>query len=526
MAAAVLTLSMALPPSAASAAQQGVRVTLPSFKVTLNGHEVDNSHREYPLLVYKDITYVPMTWQDSRMLGLETVWTEQSGLVIEEAKVTASYDAFARTAANGKVYSASIASFPVTVNGKAISSQQEEYPLLSFRDMIYFPLTWRFAHDEFGWDYNWDSRQGLSITSDKPIIQDVELPGYDYYSNIISFKGYYYFAGSGNDTTRSIYRSPVDNPSARELVYTYSALENKITSGITFRIRNDGLWFNYYVGGPTMGHSEFLKVHEDGTVTKEYQGKLDFTWTPYGTLITDLSVPPGGGNLLLELQDDNGDGHKDRIPIGRSDLIYQWRTSSGGGYGYSGNSATVNGEYAYVLASTFPDRSIGPNRIHRINLVTKESEEVTDFEVTGFQVIGDRLYYKKDSDGYLYSSDLNGQHEQVESDEPVSRWSVKDSANVYYISGEDVTLNYLYKADPEAPDKRVLQEMVDSFYFTKEKLICKLLDEYEYGAKVLDAATGVLQYDIADTLTQIYPDLDSDTFLFMTSENGRVKQIR
>jgi hypothetical protein len=175
-AAAVLSLCMVLPPAAASAAQQGVRVTLPSFKVTLNGQEVDNSHREFPLLVYKDITYVPMTWQDSRMLGLETEWTEQSGLVIEEAKVTASYDGYARTTANGKAYTASIASFPVTVNGKAISNWKEDYPLLSFRDMTYFPLTWRFAHDEFGWAYSWDSKQGLTITSDTPIIQDVELP--------------------------------------------------------------------------------------------------------------------------------------------------------------------------------------------------------------------------------------------------------------------------------------------------------------------------------------------------------------
>lgn len=33
-----------------------VKVTLPTFKVTLNGTVVDNSYSQYPLIVYKDIT--------------------------------------------------------------------------------------------------------------------------------------------------------------------------------------------------------------------------------------------------------------------------------------------------------------------------------------------------------------------------------------------------------------------------------------------------------------------------------------
>ena len=49
--------------------------------------------------------------------------------------------------------------------GKAIDNKKEEYPLLVFRDITYFPLTWRFAVDEFGWNYTFDSTKGLNITS-------------------------------------------------------------------------------------------------------------------------------------------------------------------------------------------------------------------------------------------------------------------------------------------------------------------------------------------------------------------------
>lgn len=36
-----------------------------------------------------------------------------------------------------------------------------------FRDVTYFPLTWRFAVDEFGWMYSFDSKNGLNIYSKK-----------------------------------------------------------------------------------------------------------------------------------------------------------------------------------------------------------------------------------------------------------------------------------------------------------------------------------------------------------------------
>ena len=54
--------------------------------------------------------------------------------------------------------------FAITVNGKSIDNSKEEYPLLVFRDVTYFPLTWRFAVDEFGWNYTFDGKTGLNIT--------------------------------------------------------------------------------------------------------------------------------------------------------------------------------------------------------------------------------------------------------------------------------------------------------------------------------------------------------------------------
>jgi len=148
-----------------------VTVTLPTFPVTLNGMVMEQTKSQYPMLVYKDITYVPMTWADTRLLGLESNWTQQGGLVINKVDMTQSqaeaksaYKPYTTSTANQKSYGAVTASGKITVNGKSINNSSEQYPLLVFRDVTYFPLTWRFAVDEFGWDYSFDQKKGLVIT--------------------------------------------------------------------------------------------------------------------------------------------------------------------------------------------------------------------------------------------------------------------------------------------------------------------------------------------------------------------------
>lgn len=61
-----------------------VKVSLPTFPVTLNRQTTSDAHSKYPLLVYKDITYFPMTYFDARLMGLRTEWTAKTGLAIEE----------------------------------------------------------------------------------------------------------------------------------------------------------------------------------------------------------------------------------------------------------------------------------------------------------------------------------------------------------------------------------------------------------------------------------------------------------
>ena len=155
----------------ASAEAKDVKVTLPAFNVTLNGVTVDQTHNKYPLLVYNDITYVPMTYYDARLLGLSTAWDNKDGLevaplsFIPDAHTAQSqYKSYTTDQTNQKSYTASTAQFKIKVAGQVIDNSKEEYPLLVFRDVTYFPLTWRYAVTTFGWQYNFNMTDGLKIT--------------------------------------------------------------------------------------------------------------------------------------------------------------------------------------------------------------------------------------------------------------------------------------------------------------------------------------------------------------------------
>ncbi|SDE68311.1 hypothetical protein SAMN02799630_06077 [Paenibacillus sp. UNCCL117] len=345
-----LSLSMLAHTGQAHANVADVRVTIPKYKVKLNGHLVDNAYREYPLLVYKEITYFPMTWYDSRMLGLEASWSQQEGLQIDQRQVASTYVSYKSDHRNAASYRAEVPMSAITVNGQVIDNAKEEYPLLSFREVTYFPLTWRFAHDQFNWDYIWDPADGLSLTSHNPQIQTAELPAYAGENDVAMFKGYYYFVETIG-TTNHVYRAPVQQPSDKEEIYSYNIKTGYgLHKPLSFQVRDNALWFTYHVGGAIMGSDMFVKIGDDWKAELKQEGYLDFRDTPYGTLIILHGASAfEGGNLYLSPPGQDGN----RKRIGDSGVKYGVHAMySGGGEGYRADSSTaVIEDDVYLLAS-------------------------------------------------------------------------------------------------------------------------------------------------------------------------------
>ena len=170
----ILVLAAFLAGGAAPAAQgaENVTVTLPTFPVTLNGCQMTPEYDEYPVIVYKDITYFPMTYHYAAFLGLATNWADYTLTVKKTDTASQNLRWYERTEKNKMKQTASLAPFNIVINGELIDNSKEQYPLLLFRDITYFPLTWRFAVDEFGWDYAFDMERGLQINSKLTFVKE------------------------------------------------------------------------------------------------------------------------------------------------------------------------------------------------------------------------------------------------------------------------------------------------------------------------------------------------------------------
>ncbi len=142
-----------------------VIVSIPEFDVSVNGELIDIEHSMYPVLSYKDVTYFPMTSDYLAGIGLELYFDSTDGLKINVKDEVGAFEQnfLGALIYPGSQHKAQIASFNIEVNGKTINNSEEEYPILLYNNITYFPMTWRFSVEEFHWDTEWSEVNGLSI---------------------------------------------------------------------------------------------------------------------------------------------------------------------------------------------------------------------------------------------------------------------------------------------------------------------------------------------------------------------------
>lgn len=411
-------------------------VTLPTFDVRVNGVEIDNKNREYPLIVYKDITYFPMTFHDSRFLGLETKWDEITGLKINRSESKHGYVDY-NSSANKSRYTAATPFFNIEVNGKSIDNSKEEYPLLVFRNVTYFPLTWRFAVDEFAWDYKFTQENGLEISN--PAHTGLKVTEVaekrDYHNGAFTVAGdYIYFEGEKG----IIYQAPIDNTSIKKAVYelpmcsygdsyVYPSLETDETrnfgNGIAMLI--------YHQGGATMGTDYRIILNDDGTNETFAIGYLNRR--VFGDASGDITVnvshfpPPSPNNLSMKREGEEG-----FKSMGSADYVYGWVNSYW--QGRNNDLYKINYEI-YLLAYKFNEEK-ATTGIHRVNINTGETVRICGEAVQKFIIEGNMIYFM-DIDGFLYRISLvDGSEAEKLTDFIVSDFTALNDI-VYYVSAED-----------------------------------------------------------------------------------------
>ncbi len=381
----------------AYAAGKNVKVYVPAFKVTINGTEVDNAHRQYPFITYKDITYFPMTFYDCQYLGAASEWTPEKGLVIDVAEGTTYesqmyYDFYVQKQKNAKSYTASIVTGDVTINGIRIDNPKEPYPLLIFRDVTYFPMTWRFCVDEFSWCYSFSAKDGLNISAiEKNYLSDGSGRFYETTGGRIMYiaEKDWSYDGTNADKAKLVWSVP------KNTIYTDNY------PPLTLYSHAGKYYARYRTGGGVMGSDHTVRLTPSGGA--EYSGLGNYFYD-YDDVVFSYStfVPPFPGNLYAQRPGDpdyaSYEEETEATRIGDPDYIYGWAYNVSAD-GSEGGSPGVSGIYydgkdsVYVLAFRYnnPDaeaRAKDNCGVYRVSVsggdvtrITGEDEAVYWFEV-------------------------------------------------------------------------------------------------------------------------------------------------
>ncbi len=136
------------------------------FKVTINGQVIDNEYSEYPFMLYKDVTYFPLTWNMNRFMGLESDYNNYT-FTIQTAGEFAEYEPYTRTTPNDMnvQYYIYIPTYTIIINGETINNTEEEYPFFTLKGITYFPMTWDNMVNRFNFSSEFSEENGLVITS-------------------------------------------------------------------------------------------------------------------------------------------------------------------------------------------------------------------------------------------------------------------------------------------------------------------------------------------------------------------------
>lgn len=451
----------------AYAASSSVTVRLPAFKVTLNGTTIENKTSQYPLITYKDITYFPMTYYDCRFMGLESVWNSSTGLNIAKTGVSWGYSEYKAKAPNGSTYTATIAGFPIKVNEKSIDNSKEAYPLLLFRNVTYFPLTWRFAVEEFGWAYSFDSKNGLVINTTKSgnAAGQITLPivtRENGEKGSFTMAGdYFYYEGANG----IIYQASATNPSHKKKVYQLPEADygsQYVYSSL--KTENGKALLSYHTGGATMGSDHLIWLKGEGAYEEIDSGYSVMKLYKDYQIRVDQGVPPVRNNLQIRKP-----GEAAYRSIGNPDYLYGWiwTTTTNKETGYQSGTRSEDlyliDDEIYVLGNADKENKEVTTGIYKVNVYTHETVRVCKEPVSGFKIFNDTIYFT-DLKGSLYRISIDGGMAEKITDEPVSHYNVLDEKLYYSLKKKNNQLYIYGKEESVNPGGKVKSLEIQNGY--------------------------------------------------------------
>ncbi len=385
-------------------------VTLPDFTITINDVVVDNQNRQYPFLLYQGITYFPLTYDDSRFLGVETSWTEEEGLVLERTDVSCIYRENTGGKNSGAAWAEAV-DFPVRINGERIDGGGK-YPFFTYRGVTYLPLTWHYTAELLGWTQQFEAQEGLSLSSSNPQMHKIAVRS-SIASSFMVMEDYLLLQDG-----RELVSISLANPQERTVLWRVPLLDdgnyqlgefNQVGEAYYFEVAPTGrpgnIWQRYRVVSPF----ELEQVDTKQNIFIYGQKTIMIEDVDYGVT----------GNLYIQ---ENG-GEKRAL----GDPKYCYRALEQ--YSVNGSFRTAGVHFAdeatIVLLANDPAAEYGGDILCKVDLksgaATLLKEGIGQMTIDG-QTAYYREHYTTDACGLYQLSLVTGDSQRVELPQPYAKY--------------------------------------------------------------------------------------------------------
>ncbi len=464
---------------AAPAAAAPVEARLPDFPIQINDTTIDNSHRTYPFLWYKGVTYLPLTYFDCQALGTRTEYDDTNGLRVNPADTACAVPNDTQAAANPTKVKASTVDFPVVINGTPY--QNDRWPLLHYRYITYLPLTWEVAHNVLGWNYFYDEgSRTLAISGMSPMVNRLSVPDSATIAAADEHNTYYVTSEGDRDdtagTTLTVWRQK-DGATALKLGRTngYNEKLHLLTEP----------YFSAYFGGPTMGSDNLYRLNDNDMTELRSPAKfVNFFDTPYGKINASYDMM---GTLKIEDKkaESGWQGLAPNLAVGAE--------SKAGGYrGANMMGLGLDGDWFSFYAA--PGDSF--SRPYRINLANRQIEAIGDrFISSKYRIYDGALYYEENSSLYRAAlSDVkNGVRQLADAEkilDNVKHWNIDDCGAILYNTTNPADGWHLRNANGDDEKIAKGENTNDKAIYAQNGVLCAQTDDglliVQHGKKLCD----------------------------------------
>lgn len=384
----VITLGIVLlTPSIAMAKE--VTIAIPEFNVSLGDKILEREYGKYPPILYNNITYYPMTHDNGWFIGIHNLYNQDTNTLDIKSGFKGSeewYNSYKSNKKNPKNLKATISTTNIVVNGKKIDNTKEEYPVLNFRNVTYFPMTWRFMVDEFKMNYSFDEKSGLLINSNSETIAE-KIEEKESAGSLETL--------TENYTTKVVKKVGED---AKNALVVYPNLYYKKTDGFyIFDVNSNTSKRIYaYEGDGNLIREEkelFLDLgHLGSTKYRVEEGKVSQTPTEKSSSRLSKKIKVGNYTLLVDWQKEYAEIEKNGV----SEKAFKKIASS--------SNYVVKNESVYFAAGS------APATIYRYT-PGKELEKIGNVKTSGEDTLmlsnGNIFYYTKSEAKELVKVDEN-----------------------------------------------------------------------------------------------------------------------